>query len=378
MSQNTFVKTFTKEETEAVDKLKALLPDVLKTAFQSEEPYVLWGVALDKESQDERLNVLLVKFLRARDLNVDTSAKMLTDTLVWRKEFKTDNILDESFDDTIFGKVGYMYQTDKEGRPVCYNFYGDLDQDKVFGDINIFIRWRVQLMEQGVKLVDLVQVDSMVQVHDYKGASMFGRTANAKAATKEIIKIMQDNYPEYLATKYFVNVPWWGSKIFKLIRPLLPEATFKKFVVCSNDELLETLTQSIEQVNLPEVYQPPKAKAVESVQVVEEKSVEPKKDTDVNPKEVKQNEELNNNEESENKEEQEEISPAPVTEEFIEVIEEIEESKPEVVEVQKDKTVAPEDEIIEITAVEDEEVKGSKKAEKKPANDVAATGAEQQ
>lgn len=53
-------------------------------------------------------------------------------------------------------------------------------------------------MEKGVKLVDFVNVDSMIQVHDYKGASMFGRTANAKAATKDIIKIMQDNYPEFL------------------------------------------------------------------------------------------------------------------------------------------------------------------------------------
>ena len=66
-----------------------------------------------------------------------------------------------------------------------------------------FIRWRVQLMEKGVKLVDFITVDSMVQVHDYKGASMFGRTANSKQATKEIIKIMQDNYPEFLVSFSF-------------------------------------------------------------------------------------------------------------------------------------------------------------------------------
>lgn len=61
-----------------------------------------------------------------------------------------------------------------------------------------FVRWRVQLMEKSVRLVDLETVDSMIQVHDYKDVSMFGRSANSKAATKEIIKIMQDNYPEYL------------------------------------------------------------------------------------------------------------------------------------------------------------------------------------
>lgn len=69
MTQNKFVKDFTKEETDAVTKLKASLPDILKTAFKSEgepEPYKLWDIALDKDSTDERLDVLLVKFLRAR------------------------------------------------------------------------------------------------------------------------------------------------------------------------------------------------------------------------------------------------------------------------------------------------------------------------
>lgn len=56
-------------------------------------------------------------------------------------------------------------------------------------------------MERGVQLIDFENTDSMVVIHDYKGASLFGRTANAKAATKEIIKIMQDNYPEFLVRK---------------------------------------------------------------------------------------------------------------------------------------------------------------------------------
>ncbi|KAI9492330.1 CRAL-TRIO domain-containing protein, partial [Zychaea mexicana] len=213
---------------EAVSKLKSRLPEVLKAASKSPEepePYTLWGIALDKDFSDEKLNVLLVKFLRARDLNLDLASKMLSDSIAWRKEFKADSILDEEFDESVFGGVGYIHKTDKEGRPVCYNFYGELDQEAVFGDLQKFIRWRVQLMEKGVKLVDFVNVDTMVQIHDYKGVSMFGRTANSKQATKEIIKIMQDNYPKFLSTKFFVNIPWWGSKIFKLIRPLLPEAT---------------------------------------------------------------------------------------------------------------------------------------------------------
>lgn len=57
-------------------------------------------------------------------------------------------------------------------------------------------------MEKGVKQVDFVNTDSMVQVHDYKDASIFGRTANTKKATNTLIKLMQDNYPELLVSKY--------------------------------------------------------------------------------------------------------------------------------------------------------------------------------
>ncbi|CAO3608298.1 unnamed protein product [Cunninghamella blakesleeana] len=251
---NQFVLKFKPEEADGVKKLKADLPNIIKEALPSQDSYTLWGIALDKDSTDERLDVLLVKFLRARDLSFDEARKMLINSLKWRKEFKADEILEESFDETIFGNIGYIHGKDKLNRPVCYNFYGDLDQDKVFGDTKKFIRWRIQLMEKSVQLVDFINVDSMIQVHDYKGASLLGRSANAKASTKELIQLMQDNYPEFLATKFFVNVPKWGSVIFSLVKPLLPEATIKKFVVCSNDDLLNTLEKSIDFDQLPEVY----------------------------------------------------------------------------------------------------------------------------
>lgn len=140
--------------------------------------------------------------------------------LKWRKEFSTDTILEEEFDTGIFNEnVGLLYKTDKDGRPVTYNFYGGLDQNTVFGDVDRlvnhvffhlfllmmyndrFIRWRVQLMEKGIQHVDFINIDSMVQVHDYKGVSLFGRTTNTKQATNIMIKLMQDSYPEFLVRK---------------------------------------------------------------------------------------------------------------------------------------------------------------------------------
>ncbi|CAO3631207.1 unnamed protein product [Mucor fragilis] len=254
MSENKFVAQFTVTEAVAVQQLKDALPAILTEAFGTSDVQALWGVPLDKDSDDERIKVVLIKFLRARNMEIPVAKDMLINTLKWRKEFSADTILDEQFDESTYGdKVGFLYKTDKEGRPVTYNFYGGIDQNKVFGDVDKFIRWRVALMEKGVKQVDFINTDAMVQVHDYNGASIWGRTANTKEATNKLIKLMQDNYPEFLSSKIF-GVPKWGSMIFKLLRPLLPEATLKKFVICSCDELKTTLLDYINKDNLPPNY----------------------------------------------------------------------------------------------------------------------------
>ena len=83
--------------------------------------------------------------------------------------------------------------------------------------ITMSLRWRVQLMERGIALIDFVNVDSMVQVHgsssafpaflcqlpdviptDYEGVGLGSRDANSKAAAGQASKIFQDYYPEFL------------------------------------------------------------------------------------------------------------------------------------------------------------------------------------
>jgi hypothetical protein len=72
-------------------------------------------------------------------------------------------------------------------------------------------------MERGLREIDFVNVDAMVQVHgtsagrsemrpsltrlfsDYAGVSMTSRDANSKKAAAEATKLFQDYYPELLA-----------------------------------------------------------------------------------------------------------------------------------------------------------------------------------
>ncbi|RHZ83437.1 hypothetical protein Glove_94g27 [Diversispora epigaea] len=102
--------------------------------------------------------------------------------------------------------------------------------------------------------MDFVNVDQIIQVHDYNTVSMTSYDATAKAASKSITQILQDNYPEFLAVKLFINIPWWGDYVFKFISIFLSEQTKKKFIVTSSSGVKDQLTNFIDENNLPNFY----------------------------------------------------------------------------------------------------------------------------
>jgi len=75
-----------------------------------------------------------------REGNLEAAETMLVGTLKWRHEFKVDELKTETFPEDVFGKVGVISGRDKEGRPVTYNFYGAVDPNVVFEDVDKFIR----------------------------------------------------------------------------------------------------------------------------------------------------------------------------------------------------------------------------------------------
>ncbi|KAI9450759.1 CRAL-TRIO domain-containing protein [Russula earlei] len=214
-----------------------LLPDVLEKAYEGKEdarttPIVLWGVTLDPSGKkDARASVVLMKWLRARNLNVSEAMALMVDTLRWREEFNIESVMAETYPD-VFDGFGHLYGRDKEGRPIMYNIYGrNNDLTTAFSDVQRFIRWRIALMEKGITLVDFETVDQIVQVHDYEGVGLGSRTTNSKAAASALSTIFQNHYPEFLAKKFFVNVPSIMTWIFWLFKPVLPPATLAKMKV---------------------------------------------------------------------------------------------------------------------------------------------------
>jgi len=256
--QNALTQKFTEPEWDALRSLRDALPLVISEAALGSGPVRIWGVELNPNGVKEaRESVVLMKFLRARNLNVEAAATMLTATLRWRAQFKVDEALEEKFPEELFGKLGRVYGRDKGGRPVTYNLYGgDQDLKAIFSDIPRFLRWRVALMERGVLLLDFENVDQMVQVHDYEGVGMSSRTPESKSAAAEATNLFQSHYPELLHKKFFVNVPTIMTWVFWAFKPLMSAQTVAKMAVVGSgpEKIGKDLLPVIDADELPQRY----------------------------------------------------------------------------------------------------------------------------
>ncbi|PIA37834.1 hypothetical protein AQUCO_03000403v1 [Aquilegia coerulea] len=221
----------------------------------------LWGVPLLPSKCADSTDVLLLKFLRARDFRVNEALNMLINTLQWRKEYNCDSILDEEINPDL-SSVAFMDGVDREGHPICLNVYGAFQNNelyqKTFGteeQRQQFLRWRVQLMEKGIKKLDFSPggVCSILQINDLKNTPGPSKK-ELRVATKQAVGLLQDNYPEFVARNIFVNVPFWYYAFNALLSPFLTQRTKSKFVFARPANVSETLLKYIPANEIPTKY----------------------------------------------------------------------------------------------------------------------------
>ncbi|KAL9668181.1 hypothetical protein QQ045_002556 [Rhodiola kirilowii] len=221
----------------------------------------IWGIPL---LTDERSDVILLKFLRARDFKVKEAFNMIRNTVRWRKEFKIDELLleEDLGNKAELEKVVFMKGFDKEGHPVCYNVYGEFQNKDLYNNtlsdeekrLN-FLKWRIQFLEKSIRKLDFSPdgISTIVQVNDLKNSP--GPTKKElRLATNQALQLLQDNYPEFVAKQVFINVPWWYLAFNRMISPFLTQRTKSKFVFAGPSRTADTLFKYIAPEQVPIQY----------------------------------------------------------------------------------------------------------------------------
>ncbi|KAL2329397.1 hypothetical protein Fmac_022824 [Flemingia macrophylla] len=241
-------------ERKSVEELKQLL----RAELESEGEVWIWGVPLLK---DDRSDVILLKFLRARELKVKDALAMIRNTLKWRKEFNIDALLEEDLGDDL-DKVVFMHGHGREGHPVCYNVYGEFQNKELYqkafsteDNRTKFLRWRTQLLERSVRNLDFSPsgINTVLQVNDLKNSPGPAKR-DLRIATKQALQLLQDNYPEFVAKQIFINVPWWYLAFYSIINPFLTQRTKSKFIFAGPAKSPDTLFKYISPEQVPVQY----------------------------------------------------------------------------------------------------------------------------
>ncbi|EPQ67604.1 Bgt-4258 [Blumeria graminis f. sp. tritici] len=207
-------------------------------------------------------DALLLRFLRARQWNVEKALVMIISTMRWRlKDVHVDDELVKNgelkaFDDSKstdpetqksgkdfleqmrLGK-SFLHGTDKNGRPLCIvrvRFHKTGEQGE--GSLE---KYTVYLIETA-RMILAPPVDTASVLFDMTGFSM----ANMDyAPVKFMIKCFEANYPECLGVIIVHKAPWVFQGIWKIIRGWLdPVVASKVHFTNSVEEMEEFVDRS--------------------------------------------------------------------------------------------------------------------------------------
>ncbi|KVI12366.1 CRAL-TRIO domain-containing protein, partial [Cynara cardunculus var. scolymus] len=166
----------------------------------------LWGVPLLPSRGSDKTDIVLKKFLKAKDYNVQNALEMLGNTIMWREDFNVDKVFDEMFGSDL-DDIGYIEGTDKVGHPLCYQMYESIKERDILRRLrsNDFLRWRIKLMEGCVRKLDFKPdgADSVIQIIDVKDISR-PFLNEIFQGSKKYFSILQDNYPGIIYRFYKV------------------------------------------------------------------------------------------------------------------------------------------------------------------------------
>ncbi|ESP04007.1 hypothetical protein LOTGIDRAFT_212187 [Lottia gigantea] len=188
----------------------------------------------------------ILRFLRARDFNIDKAREMLVHSMAWRKLHNIDNLLDTYTPSPAMQSYypGGWHYSDKEGRPLYILRLGQMDVKglmKSAGEEAI-LKHVLSVNEEGLRRAEGATnkrgypVSACTCIVDLDGLSMRHVWRPGVRALLRIIEIVEANYPETMGRLLIVRAPRVFPVLWTLVSPFIDENTRKKFMIYGGND----------------------------------------------------------------------------------------------------------------------------------------------
>lgn len=191
----------------------------------------------------------LLRFLRARDFNVDKARTLLSESLSWRKKHNVDKVLSEYVVPQIVKSYfpGGWHHHDRDGRPVYLLRLGQMDVKgllKTIGEDGL-LKLTMHVCEEGLRLTEEATLTSGKPIStwcllvDLEGLNMRHLWRPGIKALLHIIEIVEANYPETLGRVLIIRAPRVFPILWTLVSTFIDDVTRTKFLFYAGNDYQE-------------------------------------------------------------------------------------------------------------------------------------------
>ncbi|XP_077690236.1 SEC14-like protein 1 isoform X3 [Eretmochelys imbricata] len=188
----------------------------------------------------------ILRFLRARDFNIDKAREILCQSLTWRKQHQVDYILETWNPPQVLQDyyAGGWHHHDKDGRPLYVLRLGQMDTKglvRALGE-EALLRYVLSINEEGLRRCEENTkvfgrpISSWTCLVDLEGLNMRHLWRPGVKALLRIIEVVEANYPETLGRLLILRAPRVFPVLWTLVSPFIDDNTRKKFLIYAGND----------------------------------------------------------------------------------------------------------------------------------------------